>query len=106
MLLGIACHAALSFSLGAGWIVQDVDQSKPLYILQAFVHGFRMQLFMVLSGFFTALLWRRQGLKALLWNRFRRVLLPCLAALVTLVPAVKWVGSFATKANTARRLNA
>jgi peptidoglycan/LPS O-acetylase OafA/YrhL len=106
MLLGIAYHAALSFSLGAGWIVQDVDQSKPLYILQAFVHGFRMQLFMVLSGFFTALLWRRQGLKALLWNRFRRVLLPCLAALVTLVPAVKWVGSFATKANTARRLNA
>jgi hypothetical protein len=106
MLLGIAYHAALSFSLGTGWIVQDVDQSKPLYIFQAFVHGFRMQLFMVLSGFFTALLWRRQGLKALLWNRFRRVLLPCLAALVTLVPAIKWAGSFATKANTARRLNA
>jgi hypothetical protein len=106
MLLGIAYHAALSFSLGAGWIVQDVDQSKPLYIFQAFVHGFRMQLFMVLSGFFTAMLWRRQGLKALLWNRFRRVLLPCLAALVTLVPAINWAGSFATKANTARRMNA
>ncbi len=106
MLLGIAYHAALSFSLGAGWIVQDLSQSKALYIFQSFVHGFRMQLFMVLSGFFTALLWRRQGLKSMLRHRCRRVLLPCLAALVTLVPAIKWAGSFATKANTARRLSA
>jgi hypothetical protein len=106
MLLGIAYHAALSFSLGAGWIVQDISQSKALYIFQAFVHGFRMQLFMVLSGFFTALLWRRQGLNAMLRHRFKRVLLPCLAALVTLVPAVQWTGAFAAKANTARRLSA
>jgi hypothetical protein len=106
MLLGIAYHAALSFSLGAGWFVQDISQSKALYIFQSFVHGFRMQLFMVLSGFFTALLWRRLGLKAMLRHRFKRVLLPCLAALVALVPAVKWTGTFAAKANTARRLSA
>ncbi len=105
MLLGIGYHVALSFSLGSGWIVQDVHQSKALYIFQAFVHGFRMQLFMVLSGFFTALLWRRQGLKVLLLHRFRRVLLPCLAGLVLLVPTMKWAGSIAAKADAARRLN-
>lgn len=95
MLLGIAYHVALSFSLGAGWLVQDVNQSKLLYLFQALTHGFRMQLFMFLSGFFTAMLWRRRGLKVLLWQRFRRVLLPCLASLVTVVPAIKWASSSA-----------
>ena len=51
MLLGIVYHAALSFSLGEGWLVQDPKQSRALYVFQAFVHGFRMQLFMLLSGF-------------------------------------------------------
>ncbi len=88
MLLGIAYHAALSFCLGAGWIAQDVNQSKALYVFQACVHGFRMQLFMFLSGFFTAMLWRNQGLKALLRHRFKRILLPCLAGLITVVPAM------------------
>jgi hypothetical protein len=97
MLLGIAYHAALSFSLGAGWVVQDPRQSKALYIFQAFVHGFRMQLFMLVSGFFTAMLWRKRGLKALLLNRFRRVLLPCAVGLVTVVPAIHWAGSVAIR---------
>lgn len=99
MLLGIAYHVALSFSLGDGWIVRDVSQSKALYIFQAFVHGFRMQLFMILSGFFTAMLWRKRGLKVLLWHRFRRVLLPCLVGLITVVPAMKWAGGFAARTN-------
>lgn len=97
MLLGIAYHCALSFSLGPGWVVEDCAQSKALYVFQAFVHGFRMQVFMLMSGFFTAMLWRRRGLKALLLNRFRRVLLPCLAGLATVVPAVNWAGVVALK---------
>ncbi len=105
MLLGIAYHAALSFSLGDGWIVRDVSQSKALYLFQAFVHGFRMQLFMILSGFFTAMLWRKRGLKALLWHRFRRVLLPCLIGLITVIPAMNWADGFAAKKNTEKRRN-
>lgn len=97
MLLGIAYHVSLSFSLGPGWVVQDVNQSKVLYVFQAFVHGFRMQLFMLLSGFFTAMLWRRVGLQGLLRNRLKRVLLPCLAGLITVVPATKWAAGFASK---------
>jgi hypothetical protein len=93
MLLGIAYHSALSFSLGAGWLVQDPRQSKLLYLFQAFTHGFRMQLFMLLSGFFTAMLWRRGGLKKLWLNRLRRVLLPCVAGLFTVVPAIDWAGA-------------
>ena len=99
MLLGIAYHVALSFALGFPWTVHDVSQSKFAYIFQAFVHGFRMQLFMLVSGFFTAMLWRQKGLKALIWHRFRRVLIPCLLGLVTIVPAMILVSNFAANRN-------
>ncbi|MFM7101162.1 MAG: ankyrin repeat domain-containing protein, partial [Verrucomicrobiota bacterium] len=88
MLLGIVYHAALSFALGFPWMVQDDSQVQGLFVLQAWVHGFRMQLFMLVSGFFTAMLWRRRGLKALLRQRCQRVLFPCLLGLVTVVPAM------------------
>lgn len=103
MLLGIIYHASLSFALGLGWMVQDVSQSRICYVFQAFVHGFRMQLFFVISGFFTAMLWRSKGLKSLLWHRFRRVLLPCLVGLVTVVPAMGWATSFAFKSGARQR---
>jgi hypothetical protein len=103
MLLGIVYHASLSFALGAGWMAQDVSQSKAAYLFQAFVHGFRMQLFMLVSGFFTAMLWRRKGLKALLWHRCRRVLFRCLLGLVTVVPAMIGAVVFASGHNSARK---
>lgn len=95
MLVGILYHAALSFSAGFPWMVQDAAQGIGPFVFQAWVHGFRMQLFMVLSGFFTAMLWRRKGLKALLKHRCQRVLLPCLLGLVTVVPAMGWAVGFA-----------
>ena len=103
MLLGIAYHVALSFALGFGWMVNDVSQSKVAYLFQAFVHGFRMQLFMLVSGFFTAMLWRKKGLKALLWHRCRRVLFPCLLGLVTVVPAMIWSSGFAFQYGSAKK---
>lgn len=95
MLLGIIYHASLSFALGPAWLVQDVSQSFACYLFQAFVHGFRMQLFFLVSGFFTAMLWRQKGLKSLLWHRFRRVFLPCMVGTVTVVPAMIGASSFA-----------
>lgn len=99
MLTGIVYHAALSFAADFPWMVQDVSQAQWPFVFQAWVHGFRMQLFMLVSGFFTAMLWRRKGLKALLWHRCRRVLFPCLLGLVTVVPAVTWAVSFASQRN-------
>ena len=97
MLMGITYHAALSFASDFPWSIQDVAQAKWAFVFQAWVHGFRMQLFMLLSGFFTAMLWRRKGLKTLLWNRCRRVLFPCLLGLITVVPAVILAGNFASQ---------
>lgn len=95
MLAGIVYHTALSFAAGFPWLVRDAAQDLGAFVFQAWVHGFRMQLFMLLSGFFTAMLWRRKGLKALLKHRFQRVLVPCLLGLVTVVPAMGWASGFA-----------
>jgi hypothetical protein len=103
MLLGLLYHAALSFALGFPWMVQDVSQSKGLFVFQAWTHGFRMQLFMLASGFFTAMLWRQKGLKAMLWHRCRRVLFPCLLGLITVVPAMGLAIGFAYKTTAAKR---
>jgi hypothetical protein len=86
MMLGIVYHGALSLALGFPWFVQDPSANGPIYVFQSWVHGFRMPLFFIISGFFTAMLWRKRGASALVSHRFRRVFLPCLVGAVTLVP--------------------
>ena len=51
-----------------------------------------MPVFFLMSGFFTALLWRRRGLGALLNHRLRRVALPLLIGMFTIVPLTSLVG--------------
>jgi peptidoglycan/LPS O-acetylase OafA/YrhL len=94
MLLGIALHASLSFST-LPWIVHDIRQSELYSVFMMAVHGFRMPLFFLVSGFFSAMLWRRRGLAALLKQRAVRILVPCLVGLVTIVPLVNWVSAWA-----------
>ena len=52
---------------------------------------------MLVSGYFTMMLWRRRGLKALLKQRVQRVLIPCVLGLMTVVPALHWAASWATQ---------
>jgi len=89
MLLGIVLHAALSFA-PIPWIVQDTRQSEFFYYLNSFIHGFRMPLFFLVSGFFTAMLWRKRGLASLIQQRCTRILLPLLLAMATIIPLF-WV---------------
>lgn len=90
MLLGIALHGALSF-LPMPWPAQDSQQHGLFGLFVSAVHGFRMPVFFAMSGFFTAMLWRRRGLRPLVHHRFRRIFLPLLLGVVTLVPAVDWI---------------
>lgn len=89
MLLGIALHSALAYvGEGSGWPVSDSEASPFLLHMVSFVHGFRMPLFFVLSGFFTAMLWQRRGLGGLLKHRSKRILVPLAVGSLTIVPAV------------------
>ena len=55
MLLGIVLHASLSF-FPSFWIVTDRRQDPAFGIVFSAIHGFRMPLFFVMSGFFSAML--------------------------------------------------
>ncbi len=90
MLSGIVLHAALSFSL-IPWIVQDNQQHDAFSLIFSSLHGFRIHLFFLISGFFTAMLWRKRGLKSLLWHRFRHIFLPLLLGLITIIPVNIWI---------------
>lgn len=96
MLLGIALHASLSF-IPFPWPAQDTRQNPAFGLLMAVVHGFRMPLFFLISGFFTMMLYRKRGLRSLLRQRTRRIALPCLLGLVTIVPLMHVVSDWATR---------
>ncbi|MEL6109891.1 MAG: acyltransferase family protein, partial [Planctomycetota bacterium] len=87
MLLGIVLHAALSFA-PIPWAVSDSRQHPFFEVLFAFIHGFRMPLFFLISGFFTAMLWRQRGVVALIQHRAKRIALPLLIGCFSIVPAM------------------
>lgn len=100
MLLGVVLHAALAY-VGTPWIVVDQAASPWLGWIVPAIHGFRMPLFFLISGFFTAMLWQRRGAKAMLAQRAKRIGLPLLLGMATIVPAM-WLtiglaGSYAKK---------
>ncbi|MDP6868735.1 MAG: acyltransferase family protein [Acidimicrobiales bacterium] len=101
MLIGIGLHASLAF-FPSFWPVQDKGTSTggPFDEFLIAVHGFRMPLFFLLSGFFTAMLWRRRGTMALVSHRVRRIVLPLALGLVTIVPIVDWASERGIESST------
>ena len=104
MLLGIVLHAALFFMPDA-WSKAYSAEGYPAevsntYSLMFFaIHGFRMPVFFLLSGFFTALLWQRRGLRQLVIQRLKRIGLPLAIGAFTVIPITTWVFDWAFDAD-------
>lgn len=98
MFLGIALHGSLSF-VEFPWPVQDSRQHDLFGLFFFAVHGFRMPMFFFVSGYFTMMLWQKRGLKSLIWHRYRRIFLPCMLGLVTILPTLEWVSKKAIEAS-------
>lgn len=98
MLLGILLHAALSFVPETFWMVQDERPSG--LVEQGFyaIHGFRMPLFFLISGFFTAMLFRRRGMRGLLRQRAIRIAIPLGIGMGTIIPLMWWVFAWSAPA--------
>lgn len=94
MLLGIVLHASLSF-YPSFWIVMDRRQEPGFGIVFSAIHGFRMPLFFVMSGFFSAMLLHRRGRRSLVKHRFHRVFLPLLLGMVTIIPLTIGISTLA-----------
>ncbi|GIW87841.1 MAG: glucan biosynthesis protein [Isosphaeraceae bacterium] len=94
MLLGIGLHAALSLA-PIPWIVQDSRKDNGFAWFFQAVHGFRMPLFFLVSGYFTMMLWRRRGPLGMLRQRAMRIALPLVLSAVTILPAMNAISAWA-----------
>ncbi|MGH8441670.1 MAG: acyltransferase family protein [Nevskiaceae bacterium] len=89
MILGIVLHACMFYLAAppsAMRLFTDRTQSPVFDWLFFFIHNFRMPLFFLLSGFFTALLVEKRGLSGTYRNRAARVLAPLVAGALTVLP--------------------
>lgn len=89
LLLGIAFHAALSFlPFPVPWIVNDTSGSLTLTVGIVISHSFRMELFFLLAGFFSHLIFHRKGAGVFLKTRLVRIGIPFIAGWFLLRPLI------------------
>ncbi|HNP24975.1 MAG TPA: acyltransferase family protein [Panacibacter sp.] len=102
MLLGIVLHTGITYTVidyTPAWILKDpVSQSLFFDVLSGFIHSFRMPVFFVAAGFFGALLFYKKGPKAMLANRFKRIVLPFIAGILVIYPMVFFAFAFTGEA--------
>lgn len=87
MLLGIALHAGLAFA-PIPWLAMNDETSPAIGTFIELLHGFRLPLFFIMSGFFSAMLLQRRGIAGFLGHRWKRIALPLLLGSVTIIPAM------------------
>jgi uncharacterized membrane protein len=93
MLLGLVLHGVLSFAGIPIWPAEDVRSApEVIYPVIDWIHGFRMPLFFLVSGFFTALMWKKRGMGGLVKQRVLRIGVPLFAGVVLVFPAMIALG--------------
>lgn len=80
MLLGIPFHLSLIYS-SHSWAVNSANPSFSLTVLNDFIHAFRMQVFFVISGYFSFMLFGRYERHKWLKVRLERVAIPLLSSI-------------------------
>ena len=94
MWLGIVLHAGIAFmTFPSPWPVRDVARHWSFDVLVGAIHGFRMQLFFFLAGFFARLLHERMGARGFVKHRLLRIGVPLVAGVLVILPmlGVLWL---------------
>jgi peptidoglycan/LPS O-acetylase OafA/YrhL len=93
MMLGLVLHSVITYIGGEpyrAWPIRDPNNFNPnLEYINSFIHVFRMPIFMVVAGFFAALLFYERGQLKMFKNRMHRILLPFIVFLIILFPLVR-----------------
>ncbi|MCZ4058731.1 glucans biosynthesis protein MdoC [Pantoea sp. LMR881] len=100
MLLGVPFHVSLIYSMQK-WAVNSQEPSLWLTLFNDFIHAFRMQVFFVISGYFSYMLYLRYQPQRFLKVRLERVGIP----LLTAVPLITLPQFFMLKAWTQKLSN-
>ncbi|WP_421416233.1 glucans biosynthesis protein MdoC [Serratia plymuthica] len=99
MLLGVPFHLSLIYSSHA-WAVNSAAPSFSLTVLNDFIHAFRMQVFFVISGYFSYMLYERYERHHWLKVRLERVAIPLLSSIPLItVPQFFMLKYFTDKLN-------
>lgn len=86
LLLGIVFHAAIVYATDIKYAIQNEDRSEVLSYFCYWIHSYRMPMFYMISGFFSAMVWEKKGRSFYLEARFKRVLIPTIFGLIFLAP--------------------
>ncbi|TGL33533.1 acyltransferase family protein [Leptospira perdikensis] len=86
LLLGIVFHAAIVYASDIKYAIQDQNRSEILSYFCYWIHSYRMPMFYMISGFFSAMVWEKKGRNFYLEARFKRVLVPTILGLLFLAP--------------------
>jgi peptidoglycan/LPS O-acetylase OafA/YrhL len=100
MLLGILIHAGLPYATIKlpFWPVHDARGTVGMDLFLFASHDFRMQTFFLLAGFFGALLYARYGFVGTAAHRLKRIALPLVLGMATILPALLAVSVYAANA--------
>jgi len=90
MSLGILLHSIVQF---VPYRPFDGPSDDVLTTFVEWIHGFRLPLFFLLSGYFTALLIVRRGLARTMGQRVVRIGVPFAIAVLTVIPLLEWVAT-------------
>lgn len=77
LILGILFHTSLSFvPVFIGWAVMDISTSEAVLPFVFISHSFRMELFFLIAGFFSRMMFHRSGAKGFVNSRIQRIVIP------------------------------
>lgn len=86
LLLGIVFHSAIVYAADIKYAIQTEDRSQILSYFCYWIHSFRMPMFYMISGFFSAMVIEKKGINFYCEGRFKRVLIPTIFGLLFLAP--------------------
>src|SRR5262245_6213246 len=90
VIAGVVLHASVAYMPGHMhgllWPVHDGQTTAICHYLFWWLHAFRLPLFFIISGFVSELLCESRGVEAFLQHRLRRIVIPFLVCLVTVMP--------------------
>jgi fucose 4-O-acetylase-like acetyltransferase len=93
MILGIVLHTAITYNgtePSLSWPIKDPEVSSHfLNWLGFFIHNFRMPIFMMVAGFFAALLFYDRSPNKMIVNRIKRIVFPFIIFVMILWPLVQ-----------------
>ncbi|CAA0189982.1 acyltransferase family protein [Tenacibaculum maritimum] len=96
MLLGIVIHSAIPYTVTEFGFHKDPNTTHiTVDIIFVLIHSFRMPIFMVIAGFFGAMLFYERGIYKMLKNRVTRVVFPFIVFLLLLHPTLQFARLFA-----------